>query len=152
MKKMKLLILISASLFLTNCKNNSTTSNNIEIKTSSIEEKRVNYLQKKEWLSPEDMELFSKCIIPYKERGLMDEEQRKETIISCLRNSNISEIKIKSIVKEIEKIHGGRTGQWNYEYILARFANYKNEMSTDSEWNKIENEYSKKVKENKTSK
>lgn len=152
MKKVQLLIFISASLFLINCKNNSTTSNNIEIKTSSIEEKRVEYLQKKEWLSPEDIELFTKCTIPYEERGLMDEEQRKQHVISCLRNSNIPEIKIKSIVKEIEKIHGGRTGQWNYEYILACLENYKKEMSTDSDWKKIETEYSQKVKENKSSK
>ena len=74
MKKLKLLIFISASIILTNCKNNSMKINNIEIKNSNIEEKRMAYLQKKEWISPEDMGLFSKCVIPYKERRPMEEE------------------------------------------------------------------------------
>ena len=147
MKKIKQIIFISASLFLTNCNTSSTKSNNASTKALSIEEKRIDYLHKKKWLSPEDMELFTKCVIPYDGRKPMDEDQRKAAILSCLRKSKVSELKIKNIVNEIEQIHGARTGQWNYEYILANFANFKSEMSTDSEWEKIEAEYLQNIKE-----
>ena len=146
MKKIKLVLLISFALCLVNCKNSSTTSDSPSNKTYSIEEKRIAYLQSNYWLAPEDMELFTKCAIPYSERKPMDENERKQAIIGCLRNSNISELRIKKMVDGIEQIHGGRSGQWNYEYILARFENYKSDMSNDSTWKKIETEYQLKLK------
>ena len=146
MKKINLVLLISFALCLVNCKNSSTTIDSPSDKAYSIEEKRIAYLQSNYWLAPEDMELFAKCVIPYSERKPMDENERKDAVISCLRNSNISELRIKKMVDEIEQIHGGRIGKWNYEYILARFENYKSDMSNDSTWKKIETEYQLKLK------
>jgi hypothetical protein len=47
-----------------------------------------------------------------------------------------------------EKIIGARTGQWNYEYIEARFEVYKSEMKKDEAWKKLEEEYLQSIKVN----
>lgn len=110
-----------------------------------IEQLRTDYLNKKNWMSPEDMEILSKCFIPYEERAPMDETQRKNHVIECLKKANLSENRINNMVNSVEKIIGGKTGLWNYEYIIANFENNKREMSKDSSWLKIDMDYHNQI-------
>jgi len=137
-------LLITLAVFIA-CRNNPSSKNeNATTKNnSSIEKMRYDYLKKKEWVAPEDMLIIEKGFTPPNERGLWDENKRKQEFIDKLKRNQIPDSTIQNFVGQLELIHGARTGQWNYEYIHARFEVYKNEMADDEEWKKIESEYRK---------
>ncbi len=139
MKNIHIIYLLT--LIIVSCNNTPNTSITSNAKNVSIQQKRKAYLQKKDWVAPEDMELFNKGITTEKERGWWDEDKRKQAFIDKLKKLNIPDSTIKHVADEVEQIHGGKTGQWNYEYIQARFEVYKHEMAEDEEWKKIEAEY-----------
>ena len=68
--------------------------------------------------------------------------------IEKLHELNIPDSTINRLALSAEKIIGGRTGQWNYEYIEARFEVYKSEMKKDEAWKKLEEEYLQSIKVN----
>jgi len=76
-----------------------------------------------------------------KERGLWDENKRKQMFLEKLKEINIPDSSIRRLALSTEKIIGARTGQWNYEYIEARFEVYKSEMKKDEAWKKLDDEY-----------
>ena len=54
--------------------------------TYSLAQHRMDYLKKKDWVAPEDIELFNKGVTPEKERGWWDEDKRKQAFIDKLKN------------------------------------------------------------------
>jgi hypothetical protein len=87
------------------------------------------------------MEIILKGFTPIKQRGLWDENKRKQMFVEKLQELNIPDSTITRLAVSAEKIIGARTGQWNYEYIEARFVGNKNEMKKDETWKKLEEEY-----------
>lgn len=148
MKKIRSFLFACLTLTVFSCSNESTSKKIDSNNTSTIEERRTDYLQKRGWMAPEDMALFNKGVTPYEDREPWTEDKRKQAFIEKLKKLNVPDSTIQRIANEAEQIHGGRTGQWNYEYILARFEVYKNEMAKDEDWKKIENEYQNKLKTN----
>jgi hypothetical protein len=136
------LVLISFILF--SCDENNTSENFKTNNSNSIRNIRTEYLRKNDWIAPEDMTIIEKGFTPINERGFWDEDKRKQAFIDKLKKNHFTDSVINKLVVQVELIHGGRTGQWNYEYIQARFNVYKKEMAQDIEWKKIEAEYQKK--------
>jgi hypothetical protein len=139
MKLLKIKLIFLSLLFLFSCTN--TTKKVNDEKSETIQERRSAYLHKKDWLSPEDMEIILKGFTPIKQRGLWDENKRKQMFVEKLQELNIPDSTITRLAVSAEKIIGARTGQWNYEYIEARFVGNKNEMKKDEAWKKLEEEY-----------
>ena len=104
---------------------------------------RSSYLKQNDWVSPEDMVIIEKGLTP-NTHGT--EAERKEAFIEKLKTENIPDSIIQKYIAEIELIHGAGTGQWNYEYIRARFEVYKRQMSHDAEWNRIDSLYQNDLK------
>ena len=142
-------IIYLLTLIIISCNNTPKTSITSADNNVTIQQKRIAYLQKKDWVAPEDMELFKRGITPLKERGFWDEDKRKQAFMDKLKKLNIPDSMIKHVADEVDQIHGGRTGQWNYEYIQARFEADKHDMAEDEEWKKIEAEYQNRTKPDK---
>jgi len=128
----KYFFIILATVFLS-CKSNS----NNNISTNDIKSTPVDYLEKKGWLSPKDMDILDKAM-PQQTAG-MDSDERKEAIIKGLKELNVPELEINRLM---EKLLNERTihHEWDYDYIRSRFKIYKSEMKNDSVWSKIYNE------------
>jgi len=139
MKLLKTKLLFLSLLLFFSCTN--TTKNVNDEKSESIQQRRTAYLQKKDWVSPEDMEIILKGFTSITQRGLWDENKRKQMFMEKLHELNIPDSTINRLALSAEKIIGARTGQWNYEYIEARFEVYKSEMKKDEAWKKLEEEY-----------
>jgi hypothetical protein len=139
MKLLKSKLIFLSLVLLFGCTNANKNVN--DEKSEKIQQKRTAYLQKKDWVSPEDMEIILKGFTPIEQRGLWVENKRKQIFIEKLHELNIPDSTINRLVLSAEKIIGARTGQWNYEYIEARFEVYKSEMKKDEAWRKIEDEY-----------
>jgi hypothetical protein len=139
MKLLKTKLLFLSLLLFFSCTN--TTKNVNDEKSESIQQRRTAYLQKKDWVSPEDMEIILKGFTSITQRGLWDENKRKQMFMEKLHELNIPDSTINRLSLSAEKIIGARTGQWNYEYIEARFEVYKSEMKKDEAWKKLEEEY-----------
>ncbi len=139
MKLLKTKLLFLSLLLFFSCTN--TTKNVNDEKSESIQQRRTAYLQKKDWVSPEDMEIILKGFTPITQRGLWDENKRKQMFMEKLHELNIPDSTINRLALSAEKIIGARTGQWNYEYIEARFEVYKSEMKKDEAWKKLEEDY-----------
>jgi len=144
MKTIPTLLLVFLAAFIINCNNTESSSNKSQNSFTTIDEKRADYVKQKGWITPEQMELVSLGVTPIEERGFMDETQRKQAFIDKLSALNVADSTIQHLTVELEQIIGARSGQWNYEYIQARIANYQNEMANDQEWQKIEAEYQQK--------
>jgi hypothetical protein len=126
--------------------NHATTSGTANTATTqTIEDRRANYLKKMNWVAPEDMDLFAKGTTPLSERGFWDEDKRKQVFIDKLKMQGVADSTIQHLVGEVEQIRGARTGNWNYEYVQARFDNYRREMDKDEEWKRIDLEYANKL-------
>ena len=146
MKNKILVFLISTTALFISCENSTKSKTSNTIDTLSVADKRSDYLKKKDWVAAEDMLIIEKGFTPIKNRGFLDETERKNAFIDLLKKHQIPESKIQHFVEQIERIHGARTGQWNYEYIQARFEVYKYEMSKDAEWKKNNELYQNKLK------
>lgn len=129
------------SFLILSCNNVNDSKHLNEVSKKSILLRRAEYLEKKSWISPEDMQIMLLGFTPIKERGLWDETKRKQMFREKLTALNIPDSTISRLTLSAEKIIGGRTGQWNYEYIEARLKVYKSEMERDEAWKKIEDEY-----------
>ena len=113
-----------------------------------IEQLRTDYLNKKNWMSPEDMEILSKCFIPYEERAPMDETQRKNNAIECLKKANLSENRINNMLSSSgltlnQCYQNSVQTEWYVDLrinnqILIQDSFYNgygyNDVPTDSEW------------------
>jgi len=130
MKKQCFIIL--ATVFLS-CKSNS----NNNLSTNDIKSTPVDYLEKKGWLSPKDMDILDKAM-PQQTAG-MEPNERKEAIIKGLKELNVPELEINRLMEKLlnEQVVNHL---WDYDYIRARFRIYKSEMKKDSVWSKIYNE------------
>ena len=146
MKKLNAILITLLIMSIYCCNNTTDTGNSKTNNSSDVEKTRTAYLNKKEWVAPEDIDLIEDGFTPINERGLWDENKRKQAFIDKLSKLSVSDSTIQRLVIEVEQIIGGRTGQWNYEYIQSRFEVYKSEMAKDEEWKKIENEYQLKTK------
>jgi hypothetical protein len=144
MKMYKLLLSALLVLILYSCSNTATSDTTSTSKFQSIEDRRVAYLKKMEWVAPEDMVIIEKGLTPFSERGFWDEDKRKQVFIDKLKSQGVADSTIRRLVIEVEQIRG-TTGNWNYEYIQARFGNYKRWMEKDKEWKKIDLEYTNKL-------
>jgi hypothetical protein len=139
LKLLKIKLIFLSLLFLFSCTN--TTKKVNDEKSDTIQDRRTTYLHKKDWISPEDMEIILKGFTSIKQRGLWDENKRKQMFVEKLQELNIPDSTITRLALSAEKVIGARTGQWNYEYIEARFEVYKSEMKKDEAWKKLEEEY-----------
>ena len=138
MRKLQTLLLTLIAALIFSCNNTDSSKTNSSVDYKTPQEKRAAYVKQKGWLTPEQMELVAQGLTPIEERGFMDETQRKQAFIDKLTAQHVADTTIQQLVVELEQIIGGRSGQWNYEYIQARLANYQSEMAQDEEWKKIE--------------
>lgn len=144
MKMYKLFLSAMLVLMMYSCNNTTTSDTASTSKFQSIEDRRAAYLKKMEWVAPEDMVIIEKGLTPFSERGFWDEDKRKQVFIDKLKTQGVADSTIRRLVIEVEQIRG-RTGNWDYEYIQARFGNYKRWMEKDKEWKKIDLEYANKL-------
>jgi hypothetical protein len=144
MKMYKLFLSAMLVLMMYSCNNTTTSDTASTSKFQSIEDRRAAYLKKMEWVAPEDMVIIEKGLTPFSERGFWDEDKRKQVFIDKLKTQGVADSTIRRLVIEVEQIRG-RTGNWDYEYIQARFGNYKRWMEKDREWKKIDLEYANKL-------
>ena len=144
MKMYKLFLSAMLVLMMYSCNNTTTSDTASTSKFQSIEDRRAAYLKKMEWVAPEDMVIIEKGLTPFSERGFWDEDKRKQVFIDKLKTQGVADSTIRRLVIDVEQIRG-RTGNWDYEYIQARFGNYKRWMEKDREWKKIDLEYANKL-------
>ena len=102
--------------------------------TDTTTESRESYISKMGWISPEDMDVIEKSM-PQSTAGL-DPDERKEGIIQGLRNNHLNQKEINRLILLLEK-EKTVNKRWDYDYIRARMSNYRREMASDQNWQKI---------------